>query len=55
VLRGAVEAHTDGTYTVTSDAHKDDILNECHCKDSRTRYCKHYVAMLLWQRAQAQL
>jgi hypothetical protein len=57
VLSGAVEAHGDGTYTVKSGAHTYEILDECACQDSqhRTRYCKHYLASMLWKGAQSQL
>ena len=56
-LSGAIEAHGDGTFTVKSGTHRYQVAGECTCADSqhRSKYCKHYLATLLWKAAQLQL
>lgn len=55
VLTGAVRTIGEGTYTVKSGAHTYQIAGECTCQDSqhRSRYCKHYLAVMIWKKAQA--
>jgi hypothetical protein len=52
VLTGAVTLNADGTATVKSGSHAYQINGECPCQDSQTRskYCKHYLAVQLLKR-----
>jgi hypothetical protein len=57
VLTGAVTLQPDGTATVKSGSHTYQINGECTCGDAqhRTKYCKHYLAVLIHRRATALL
>jgi hypothetical protein len=57
VLTGAVTLQPDGTATVKSGSHAYQINGECTCGDAqhRTRWCKHYLAVLIHKRATALL
>ena len=57
VRRGVVTRYGDGTATVTSNGHPDEIVDECPCEDSRRHspYCKHYLAVQLVQRTMKRL
>jgi hypothetical protein len=57
VLAGAVTLQPDGTATVKSGSHTYQINGECTCGDAqhRTKFCKHYLAVLIHRRATALL
>jgi hypothetical protein len=52
VLTGAVTLHDDGTATVKSGSHTYQINGECSCAESqsRSKYCKHFLAVQLLTR-----
>jgi hypothetical protein len=52
VRNGAVTLNTDGTATVVSGSHTYQVAGECPCADSQTRskYCKHFLAVELLKR-----
>jgi hypothetical protein len=57
VLTGAVALHADGTATVKSGSHTYQLAPACTCQDSQTRslYCKHYLAVQLLKRTYERL
>jgi hypothetical protein len=57
VLTGTVTLHADGTATVKSGSHVYHITDECSCADSQTRskYCKHFLAVQLLKRTMERL